>query len=39
MNTKWRKVAFDILKYAVGAIFGALGLSLTGCSSVPMFIF
>lgn len=33
------KIAFDILKYAIGAILGGLGVGLTGCSCVPVFQF
>ena len=39
MNEKWKKVALEILKYAIGAILGALGLTATGCVAFPQFIF
>ncbi len=39
MKEKWKKVALEIFKYAIGAILGALGLSATGCVSFPQFIF
>lgn len=39
MSDKWRKVVFDVLKYAVGAILGAAGFSLSGCACVPCFNF
>lgn len=39
MSEKWKKVGFEILKYAVGAILGALGLSVSGCISLPVFNF
>lgn len=39
MNEKWRKVLFDILKYSIGVILGACGISLTGCVSLPIFNF
>lgn len=37
MNEKWKKVAGDIIKYALGAILGALGFSSIGCVAVPLF--
>lgn len=32
MSSVWKKVIGDIIKFAIGAILGALGLgSITGC--------
>ena len=39
INDKWKKVIFDIVKYALGAVLGAAGFSLTGCASIPVFMF
>lgn len=39
MSEKWQKVLIDILKYAVGAIIGAIGVSASGCVCLPLFSF
>lgn len=39
MSEKWKKVCYEILKYAIGAILGVLGLSVTGCVCFPQFSF
>lgn len=39
VNDKWLKVFKEIAKYAVGAIFGALGLTASGCCINPFFNF
>lgn len=39
MSIKWKKVLFDVLKYALAAILGALGVSSTGCTCIPQFFF
>lgn len=39
MSEKWKKVCFEIFKYALGVILGALGLSVTGCVCFPKFSF
>lgn len=37
MNKMWKNIVFDIVKYAVGAILGGLGVAVSGCSIVPVF--
>lgn len=37
MSEKWQKVVKEILKYAVGAILGAIGLGVSGCTFIPIF--
>lgn len=32
MQTKWLNVIKDILKYALGAVLGAVGVSVGGCA-------
>lgn len=39
MSKKWQNVLIDILKYAVGAIIGAIGISASGCVCFPQFFF
>ena len=39
MSANWKKVLIDILKYAVGAIIGAVGVTASGCACVPQFFF
>lgn len=39
MSEKWKKVGFEVLKYALGVILGALGISVTGCVCFPQFSF
>ncbi len=36
MSAKWKSVLISILKFAIGAVCGAMGISLTGCASVPV---
>lgn len=37
MSEKWKKVCFEIVKYALGAILGAVGMTTaSGCSCVPV---
>lgn len=36
MDVNWRKIVVDIVKYAIGAILGGLGVGLSGCSIVPV---
>lgn len=33
----WKKLLADVLKYALAAICGALGITVTGCALVPVF--
>lgn len=35
MSDKWRKVFLEILKYSIGAILGAAGISFAGCAFIP----
>lgn len=37
MKETWKKIALDIIKYAVGAILGGIGVAASGCSFVPVF--
>ena len=37
MSPCWKKVFFEIFKYAVGAILGAAGLAVSGCVCLPQF--
>lgn len=39
IKARWIKVLKDIGKYAVGAILGAVGLTVTGCALVPVLDF
>lgn len=39
MSAKWKSVIFDIIKYAIGAILGAVGVTASGCACVPQFFF
>lgn len=39
MSEKWKQIAFEILKYAFGAILGIVGITASGCLSVPQFFF
>lgn len=32
MKEKWLKIGLSVLKYAVAAVLGGLGVSLTGCA-------
>lgn len=36
MSETWKKVVFDILKYAFGAVLGAVGVTASGCALVPV---
>lgn len=36
-KTDCKKIAFDIVKYAIGAILGGIGVAASGCSFVPVF--
>lgn len=38
-SVKWKRIGFEIFKYALGVILGALGVTVSGCASVPMFVF
>lgn len=39
MSSKWKSVLISILKFAIGAVCGAMGITLTGCSSIPVILF
>ena len=34
-----KKILIEIAKFLIGAIAGALGMSVTGCAAVPVFAF
>lgn len=35
----WKKIVVELAKYLVGVLAGALGVTCTGCASIPFFIF
>lgn len=38
-SVNWKKIIFEILKYALGAVLGGVGVAASGCASVPVFCF
>lgn len=38
-SVNWKKITVEILKYALGVILGAIGVTASGCASVPVFLF
>lgn len=38
-SANWKKIIFDILKYALGAVLGGVGVAASGCASIPVFNF
>lgn len=39
IKAKFVEVAKDVAKFALGALLGAFGFSLTGCTCLPVFNF
>lgn len=34
-----KKIVIEILKYLVGVLAGALGMTVSGCAAIPIFSF
>lgn len=40
MNSiNWKGIVKEIVKYSIGAVLGALGITFTGCTAIPIFNF
>lgn len=34
-----KKIVIEIVKFLIGAVAGALGMTVTGCAAIPIFNF